>query len=253
MNRLKQLFLGLLSVACATSARAQVFAFNPATAIPIPDGDATGLATAINVPSSDSALVGGIELRLDLRGSVQDGGFAGDLYVALYHAGKVTVLLNRPGRDISNPDGYDDTGDFHLTFRDSAAHDIHRYRDFATSAPTIGLTGVWQPDGRATSFKTVTTSDNRAAMLSQLTGTNERGQWLLFIADVSGGGVTDLSGWSVRFLSVPELKGHSALVGAMIGAWAFLRWNQRSLNGGAKSSSFSSLSPTTEAHRETSL
>lgn len=251
MNRLKPSFFSLLSVACAISVKAQIFSYSPAAAIPIPDGDATGLATVINVPSSDSALVGGVELSLNLRGSVQDGGFAGDLYVAIYHDGQATVLLNRPGRDISNPDGYDDTGDFHLTFRDSAAHDIHRYRDFATSTPTIGLTGVWQPDGRATSFKTVTTSDSRTAMLSQLNGTNERGQWLLFIADVTGGGVTDLSSWSIRFVSVPELERNSLLAGAMIGLWAFPRRARRAEGIGSKSSPYFIPLQTGEIPRKT--
>lgn len=214
---------GLLFLILTTSARSQVLIYSPSNPLTIPDADPNGLQTTMTVPASYSAPVSNVKVTLNLQGSAQDCGFAGDLYVALYHQGRAVVLLNRPGRDLLNPAGYDDTGDFHITLSDSAAHDVHRYQDFSSLAPSIGLTGQWQPDGRTANFNAVVSSDPRSAMLDQLNGTEARGQWVMFFADVSGGGVTELASWSIQFTVVPEIHGSTIGVATMLGLWAIGR------------------------------
>lgn len=223
MNDRLKTTTGVIFTVLATCAHGQGFIYSPVDPVTIPDADLSGLQSTINIPSSFSGTVSTVEITLNLKGSPQDGGFAGDLYVALYHQGRAVVLINRPGRDAVNPFGYDDTSDFQITFSDSAFHDIHQYQNFAHPVASTGLSGRWQPDGRTANFNSVVTADPRAAMLNQLNGTNMQGQWTLFLADVSGGGVTDLTSWSVHFVQVPEVSGGTLTAALLLGLWAMGR------------------------------
>ncbi len=162
----------------------------------IPDGNPTGLSSSLNV----SGVAGNI-VSLDVHLNIS-GGYNGDLYVFLSYNSQSAVLLNRVGRSVTSPFGYDDAG-FSIVLRDSAATDVHTYGGVNGGT----LTGAWQPDGRATSPQTVLDTDARTAMLGTFNGLNPNGTWTLFVSDMAGGpqGVqSTLVDWSLDVNPVPE-------------------------------------------------
>ncbi len=66
-------------------------------------------------------------------------------------------------------------------------------------------------------------------MLNQVKGTDQRGEWTLFFADVSGGGVTELTSWSIQFINVPETSGGTVIAASLLGIWAIGRVFYRSV------------------------
>ena len=80
------------------------------------------------------------------------------------------VLLNRPGRSLSTPDGSPTVG-MNITFEDSAFSDIH------TAIPMSGgsVSGTYQPDGRNIDPHDVLNTDARTAMLSSFNGLDGNG------------------------------------------------------------------------------
>lgn len=229
MSRLS--FSSLCSALCLPMATAygQVFDFSPFSPLTIPDATESGTFSKGTIAPSVGGTVGHITVDLNLEGVKPGGGFTGDLYIALYHGGKATVLLNRPGRDGGNPFGYDDNGDIHITFDDSVGHDVHVYQNSTGALPSVGLIGQWQPDGRTTNFKSVSSSDPRTAMLDQFLGTPIRGDWVLFMADVGGGGITQLNGWTLHIVPVPESGDMAPVLAGLLASWAVSRrmWSGR--------------------------
>ncbi len=205
------------------TAYGQVFDFSPVQPLNIPDSNESGTFSQGTIASSVPGTVGQITIDLNLKGVTPAGGFTGDLYIALYHGGKASVLLNRPGRDGTNPFGYDDTGDLHVTLDDSALHDIHVYQNVTGALPPAGLTGRWQPDGRTANLNSVISADARTATLNQFVGTPIQGDWVLFMADVSGGGTTQLTGWTLHIVAVPEPKAMAPGLAGLLALWAFSR------------------------------
>lgn len=109
------------------------------------------------------------------------------------------VLLNRPGRSLTTPEGSATVG-MNLTFSDFAALDVH------TGIPMSGgaVTGTWQPDGRITDPLSVLDTDPRPAMLSDFNTLDPSGTWTLFVADQSPGETSTLQSWSMSITGVPE-------------------------------------------------
>lgn len=199
----------------------------------IPDGTATGLSSTLNLPPSGSLpVISAVTVTLSLIVPPGKTGWIGDIYGYLQHGSAMSVLLNRPGRSTTNPDGYPDGGPISLTFADSAANgDIHTYRaqlngneDTDLSTP---LTGFWQPDGRAIDPATALTTTYRTALLSGFAGLDASGSWNLFLADLSSGGEFTLNAWSIsieQVAAVPE-PGAAGVIGA--GLLAFAVWRRR--------------------------
>jgi subtilisin-like proprotein convertase family protein len=160
----------------------------------IPDGSMTGW--------SDTRTVSGIGNISDVSVTLNlSGGWNGDLYAYLVHGSGFSVLLNRVGRGTGNAPGYGAAG-MNVTLNDAAGilANIH-----SVSVPTSG--GTYQPDGRNISpLSSVATfhSASPSALLSSFNGLNPSGNWTLFIADVSGGDVSTVNGWSLQIASVPE-------------------------------------------------
>lgn len=207
----------------------QIFTFSVQQ--PVQDGDLSGLADARELPAGP-APVQSIAVTLHLT-PLGDGGFLGDLYATLtHHADGYAVLLNRPGRTPERPFGYSDGGPVQITLTDAAPADIHHYRltllgDEVT--PLAGpLTGLWQPDGRATDPLSVLGSDPRTATLVNFSGGVQEGLWTLFVADVSTGGEFRIEGWSLEITYIPE-PGTAALLGLGFGLWL---WRRDSGKGG---------------------
>ena len=159
----------------------------------IPDNDTAGFASKV-VVSGQSGAVYGLEVSLNISGHSN-----GDLYAYLTHGSGFTVLVNRVGRTSLNSFGYDDPG-FDVRFIDSALIDIHN------QSGNCGLvSGLFQPDGRKISPLTVLDSSSRKTALSSFNGVNPNGEWVLFVADVSGGDLHQLNSWGLNFITiVPE-------------------------------------------------
>ena len=152
----------------------------------------------------------GADRRLDTeRGDQRFGGrrrLNGDLYATLRHSSAATtgfaVLLNRPGRADAGAYGYDDNG-ITVTFDDSVmAPDIHDYRYALFGDHTVALdrplSGIWATDGRAVDPNDVASKSPRTTSLLDFLGMDPRGEWLLYIADVSAGGHAQLDSWRLQ-------------------------------------------------------
>jgi subtilisin-like proprotein convertase family protein len=194
-----QLLGTLTAVICCVSpvAVADVFSFTGLN-LAIPDGQPAGISDVETISSGISQLES-VQVNLNITGN-----FNGDLYCYLEYNSALAVLLNRPGRTVSNSFGYDDSG-FNVTLSDDAANgNIHVYRNVVTPTPGSPLTGVWQPDGRTTSPDHVLDTDPSAAPLGVFAGMSASGTWTLFIADLSPGGTSMLNSWQLIITPVPE-------------------------------------------------
>jgi len=166
--------------------------WNVSTAIP--DNDDVGFADTrtINVP--DITEIENVTVGLHFT-----GGWNGDLYAYLVHGSGFAVLLNRPGRSLSYPDGSATVG-MEVTFDDSAFADLH------TAIPMSGgsVIGTYQPDGRITDPLDVLDTDPRPAMLSSFIGLDANNTWTLFVADQAAGETSTLQSWTLTITGVPE-------------------------------------------------
>jgi subtilisin-like proprotein convertase family protein len=178
----------------------------------IPDNDANGLVSTLNLTTSDTAIQS-ITVTLNISNAPGDTAWNGDLFAYLTHdSGPSTgfaVLLNRVGVSASDASGYSNRG-FAITLSDTATRDVHLYQ---TLSPTYDsnarLTGLWQPDERNISptspgsdFDTASRSSN----LGSFTGLNPNGLWVLFISDNSVGGQAALDSWTLSITQVPVLN-----------------------------------------------
>lgn len=175
----------------------------------VPDGDPSGLVDKQTLTGLGTIEQLSVELAISGTGG---GAFNGDLYVTLYHpaSGNFAVLLNRPGRDSTSPFGYGDNG-FRVTLNDGiGAHDIHAYREILQPASGYPLTGLWAADNRNVDPDLVLSSTvSPSTSLGSFTGADANGEWILFAADVSGGGTAQLDYWGLSFETVliPEPAG----------------------------------------------
>jgi len=160
----------------------------------VPDNDDAGLTSSQTVAATGITQIEQVTVTINLT-----GGWNGDLYAHLVHDSGFSVLLNRPGRSLANPDGSGSSG-MAINFDDAALADIH------TAIPMSGgsFSGTFQPDGRTTDPFDVLNTDSRPAMLSSFTGLGANGTWTLFIADQSAGETSTLQSWSVTITGVPE-------------------------------------------------
>ena len=188
---MKSIFPLLLSLAAGAQAATTLSpTFVVSTAIP--DNSLLGIADTRAV-TSDIHQITRVEIALTLT-----GGWNGDLYAYLSHAGGFTVLLNRPGRSLVMLDG-SGTADMAVVFSDTATLDIH------TMIPASGaVTGIYQPDARNVDPGTVLDTSPRSAFLDSFAGLDPNGDWTLFIADVSPGGTTVLQSWTMTVTGIPE-------------------------------------------------
>ena len=137
------------------------------------------------------------------------GGYSGDLYACLSYEGVLVPLLNRvgvTGTGVGDAVGYGDTG-FNITLSSAGSHDVHYYEDYSPTINGSGqLAGTWQPDGRAIDPLSAPGSFDSASRVTfgALNNMNPNGTWTLFIADLSGGGQSQLASWELDITAVPE-------------------------------------------------
>lgn len=186
----------------------------------IPDGDLTGWSDPRTISGIPDLQIVDLNVTLNIS-----GGDNGDLYGYLQHATGFVILLNRPGRTASDPAGYDNPG-FNMTFDDAQGnHDIHLYQTFSPSYNGNGqLLGTWQSDGRNVHPSSVLDTDPRTATLDSFNTLDPNGSWTLFLADVSFGEQSTMTGWGLEITAVPEV---SSLIPALLvlgGAVLLQRW-----------------------------
>jgi subtilisin-like proprotein convertase family protein len=161
----------------------------------IPDGSLTGWSDTRSV-SGQFGSISDVSVSLNLS-----GGWNGDLYAYLVHSSGFAVLLNRVGRDTGageSAPGFSTAG-MNVTLNEASVVNIH-----SVSVPT---SGPYQPDGRnisPLSSPATFSSTSPSALLSSFNGLDANGSWTLFIADVSGGGVSTVTGWGLDIAAVPE-------------------------------------------------
>lgn len=171
----------------------------------IPDNNIIGLADTRAVTSAITSITT-LEVAVTLT-----GGWNGDLYAYLSHAGGFSILLNRPGRSLSFPDGSGSSG-MDVLFTDAAVLDLH------TSIPATGpVAGIYQPDARNVDPAGVLDTSPRTAFLGSFTGLDPNGDWTLFLADTSPGSTAVLQSWGLKISGVPEpSSGLLVLGGALL-------------------------------------
>ena len=201
------LLLCVLGLAPVRAALIETHNFN-ALNLDIPDGNPSGLANVQNFVTGIGTILD-VEVRLHII-PTPDGNplaFAGDLYAYVVHSSGIAILLNRVGKALASPFGYDDNG-FDILLDDEAVNgDVHVYRNVTTPAPGGSLSGSWQPDARLADPNLVldTTPRTPGAMLTTFTTLDASGDWTLFIADLSTGAEHRLSDWSLIITgNVPE-------------------------------------------------
>jgi hypothetical protein len=152
-----------------------------------------------------------VNLKLTLAGTGPGGGWNGDLYILLTHAGRASYLVNRPGRDSSGLWGYGDNGFSELVFDDEAPGDAHLYQDTlgVPADPASPVTGTVQPDGRGKDPMLVLDTDPRTFLLDVFDNRPADGPWRLLLFDLSPGGTFSLVDWELQltysqFIAIPE-------------------------------------------------
>jgi len=176
----------------------------------IPDGNPTGWSDTRTIGPISDHYITDVSVKLNIS-----GGYNGDLYGYLSHAGVLIPLVNRvgvTGTGGGDAFGYANTG-FNVTLSDSGTYDIHFY---GQHSPTFNGSGqllnapysAWQPDGRnidPNSSPSTFDSASRASFASTYTGKDPNGSWTLFFADMSAGEQSTLVSWELDFTAaVPE-------------------------------------------------
>jgi len=139
--------------------------------------------------------------------NVNNAMWLGDMYATLTHgtaseAERVAVLLNRPGRNLSDPWG-SELSSLAAAFDDSAA--------FANSYTISSASGTYRADGRLNVDpfgSPVAFAGEGAAGLNALDGAwLPSNRWSLLVADTEAGGVGRLDGWRLTVTGVGAASG----------------------------------------------
>jgi len=165
----------------------------------IPDNNYSGWTDTRTV-SATAGTINSISVTLNLA-----GGWNGDLYAYLLHDAGFSVLLDRVGYSGSGY-GYGDSG-FDVTLS-ATGNPIESYQSHSPTFNEAGqLQGTWQAHSGLGSF----------------IGLDPSGTWTLFVADLSGGGVTTVQSWGLQMdiVAVPEVEAWiaAALAGAFGAFW----------------------------------
>jgi subtilisin-like proprotein convertase family protein len=220
---LKTAAMLLLLAAGLIPARAQYSTNNFSFSVlaTVPDGNASGLANNQTLGGMGDTITS-VSVTLNISNAPGDTAFNGDLYAYLRLGGISSILLNRTGVGGANSDGYADTG-FNVTFTTAATDNIHFYQGGTYNLNAAGqLTGTWQPDGRTNdpqSSLAIFDSTSPTALLDAFNGKDPNGKWTLFLADLADGGKSQLVGWGLQIVTVPEPPAWALL--AMGALWMF--------------------------------
>jgi hypothetical protein len=185
------------AVMLTLATHAGIITYSPANPINanIPDGSAVGWSGTATASGLDRYITG-VSVNLNIS-----GGYNGDLYAYLSYGGVLVPLLNRVGVGSGDAFGYGTAG-MNVTLADGLGlTDIH-----TVASPVSG--NSYAPDGRAVNPLGAPSTFDAAGTVnfSSYNGMNPNGTWTLFIADLSAGGQSQLTGWSLDLTTsaVPE-------------------------------------------------
>jgi len=216
-NRMKKLLLLAAASLAVTAANATLYTtnFNWSVNQTVPDNNYSGWANS-QIISGQSGTIspGSLLVSLDLA-----GGWNGDLYAYLVHGTGFAVLLDRVGTGVSGVSsfGYGDAGmNVNLA---ATGTSIHQYGGINNTFPGSPA-GSWL-------------TDNTSGSLASFLSTTPNGTWSLFIADLSGGGVSTVQSWGLQMdiVAVPEVE--TWVAAALAGAFGAF-WLNRAIWNGVK-------------------
>ena len=212
---MKKFLLLATMLAAAISTQATLYTTNWSTGFAnsgvVPDNNFSGWSDTRSVSTMPAGTFTGLSVDLQLS-----GGWNGDLYAYLVHSSGFSVLLDHVGVGVSGPFGYGDAGmNVNLAATGSSIHGYGGANTFS-AAPT----GSWL-------------TDNTSGSLASFLSTSPNGTWSLFIADLSGGGVSTVQSWGLQMdiVAVPEVETWvAAALAGMFGAF----WLNRQMFGTKK-------------------
>jgi len=177
----------------------------------VPDNNFSGWSDTRSVSTMPAGTLQAVAVDLTLT-----GGWNGDLYAYLVHSSGFTVLLDRIG---AGPFGDSHAG-MNVTFVDDGTAFGTTQGDINLYAGVPNPGGLWNPD-------------NTSGSLTSFLSTSPNGTWSLFIADLSGGGVTTVSSWGLQMdiVAVPEAE--TWIAAALAGAFGAF-WLNRQICYGTK-------------------
>ena len=157
----------------------------------LPDGNLSGWSDTRNLNVTEYAgfTVTDVQVTLDVA-----SGWNGDLYGYLLHDTGFVVLLDRVGSSTYSPHGFGNAGFTGVTLSD-----------------TVNLTGSIEDYGGASGPGTAssalvggTYNSQDGTLNTAFDGLSVNGNWTLFLADMSSGDISQVTGWSLNIEAVPE-------------------------------------------------
>jgi subtilisin-like proprotein convertase family protein len=220
----------------ACAAHGGLYTFSGSPSQTIPDNDPSGVAYGINFGTAGLQITD-VSVRFTTT-----GGRNGELYAYLSHDTSGTlILLNRVG--VANGTsgstlfnyGYSGGGFNNITLSDSVSGlgNIHNCGGSTlNSQPTASA--AYKADGQtANPFNAPTgfsAGGGSATFANTFGGSDPYGNWTLFFADLSGGSVSTLNGWSLAITAVPEPVNLAlGLFGVLSAAVTAVRWRLKQL------------------------
>jgi subtilisin-like proprotein convertase family protein len=206
----KAILLTASLLAMATGAHAVIYSTNWTVNAAIPDNNLSGWANSQTVSTMPAGTLSGVAVDLQLS-----SGWTGDLYAYLVHDTGFAVLLDRvgtPGLAL----GYG-AGSLNVTLADGAAWNGNPIAGNIHGAGA-NATGFFNPDNDNAGVSTTLASGS----LGSFVGTSPNGTWTLYVADLSGGGVTTVQSWGLQMdiVAVPEVETWvAAALAGMFGAF----------------------------------
>jgi subtilisin-like proprotein convertase family protein len=195
-----RILLTALMVAMWTSAHASLaYDFNSGTLnAAIPDANAVGI-NFTTILAGDAGNISDVNVTLDINSAPGFTGYNGDLYgYIISPTGTRVELFNRPGPGVAGNSG----STFSIILSDGGLN----LEDTGYAAGDIS--GTFAPSGTLSSFN----------------NENANGTWRLFLADMSGGNVSQLVSWGLQIEVVPEPTTYALIVfGLVIGANSIAR------------------------------
>lgn len=179
----------------------------------VPDGDLNGWSDSRTLSSVPITSISDLNVSLTIT-----GGAIGDLFIYLSNGSHAAILLNRPGKTLSDDFGFADEG-FNVTFDDSGTNgDSHIT---FTGPLLLTATNSWEPDGRLTDPFAVLDSSLRTNFLSGFNSSNPNTTWTLYVADMVSGSSSTVTSWGLAINTpsiVPEPS--SSLATTLTLTWA---------------------------------
>ncbi|MEY4387750.1 MAG: hypothetical protein RLY20_3033 [Verrucomicrobiota bacterium] len=209
-------FLALCVGSTSASLITNVYTGSFANGGVIPDNNLSGWSDTHTLSgyTGSSALVENVTVTLNIT-----GGWNGDLYGYLVHVDANSsiasvVLLNRVGTGTYPTYGYGEAGFNNVTLIDSTSlTSIQNYGGSGGAAAALA-SGNYNSAGNTGS----------AGLDQSFDGMTVDGSWSLFLADMSSGDISQVTGWTLTVEAVPEPTTWAMLAfGAILGGWHFSR------------------------------